>query len=297
MMKDSEKALFHVVGMHKAQAERETFKAPWYRGKPLSAAVVLGMIVLGCLVLGPALKESAVRMELDRVCLPPGKECWFGTDSMGRDLFAMIWYGGGISLSIGFLATAISTGIAVVFGTACGIGPRWLDGLLMRFAEIFLSVPTLLLTIFVQAAIGKPTVLSLSVVIGITGWPGMAKVVRAEVRRLLACEFVVAARCMGGGFFYVLRRHLAPNFFSSILFMIVMNIQGAMAAESALSFMGIGLPLEVISWGSMLSLAKNALTAGDWWMIVIPGGFLVATLLCVTEIAGAVRGKGGERKV
>jgi peptide/nickel transport system permease protein len=112
------------------------------------------------------------------------------------------------------------------------------------------------------------------------------------VRRLRESEYVLAAKCMGAGFFHVLRRHLAPNFFSSIMFMSVMSIRSAIAAESTLSFMGLGLPLEVVSWGSMLSLAEKALLSGAWWIILIPGAFLVVTLLCVTGIGSWLRGEG-----
>ena len=94
---------------------------------------------------------------------------------------------------------------------------------------------------------------------------------------------------MGGGFFYILRKHLAPNFLSSIMFMVVMNIRSAIVEESTLSFMGIGLPLEIISWGSMLSLAEKAMSGDAWWIIVIPGAFLVVTLLCITDIGEAMR--------
>lgn len=94
---------------------------------------------------------------------------------------------------------------------------------------------------------------------------------------------------MGGKFFYTLWHHLAPNFVSSIMFMVVMSIRSAIVAESTLSFMGIGLPLDIISWGSMLSLSEKALLSGYWWIIIIPGLFLVVTLLCITEIGNAIR--------
>ena len=102
-------------------------------------------------------------------------------------------------------------------------------------------------------------------------------------------EYVVAARCMGGGFFYILRKHLAPNFLSSIMFMVVMNIRSAIVEESTLSFMGIGLPLEIISWGSMLSLSEKALLTDGWWIILIPGAFLVVTLLAITGLGDYLR--------
>ena len=165
----------------------------------------------------------------------------------------------------------------------------------MRLTEIFLSIPSLLLIVFLQAILGRASVWSLSLVIGITGWTGIAKVVRSEVRQLRNSEYVLASRCMGGGFFHILRKHLAPNFFSSIMFMVVMNVRSAIAAESTLSFMGIWLPLEVISWGGMLSLSEKALLSGAWWIILIPGVFLVVTLLCVTNIGSWLRGEGEQR--
>ena len=294
---ESEDARFRVVGIRKAPIlQMKPEAAVRHRRIPLFSMAVLGMILFGCLFFGPFLEEKAVYMELGQAFAAPDFRFWFGTDTMGRDIFSMIWYGGRISLVIGFLATLISTGIAVVLGTVSGLAPGWMDAVLMRFTETFLSIPGLLLTVFFQAACGKTTVVSLSFVIGLAGWPAMAKVVRARVRQLKGCEFVIASKCMGGGFFHILRQHLAPNFFSSILFMMVMNIRSAIAAESTLSFMGIGLPLEIISWGSMLSLSGQALLSGAWWMIVIPGGFLAATLLCVTEIADAVRRRGGEMR-
>ena len=223
---------------------------------------------------------------------PPGAEFWFGTDTMGRDIFSMIWYGGRVSLLIGFLSTAVSTALAILFGACSGMSPKGLDELLMRLTEIFLSIPSLLLIILLQAILGKASVWSLSLVIGVTSWTSMAKVVRAEVRRLRGSEYVQAAQAMGGGFLHVLGKHLVPNFFSSIMFMVVMNVRSAIAAESTLSFIGIGLPLEIISWGSMLSLSEKALLSGAWWIILIPGAFLVTALLCVTNIGNWLRGTG-----
>ena len=127
----------------------------------------------------------------------------------------------------------------------------------MRFTEIFLSIPSLLLVVLLQAILGKANVLSLSLVIGLTSWTSIAKVVRTEVRQIRNSEYVIASRCMGGGFFHILWKHLAPNFISTIMFMVIMNVRSAIISESTLSFMGIGLPVEVISWGSMLSLSEK----------------------------------------
>ena len=149
------------------------------------------------------------------------------------------------------------------------------------------SAPNLLLIVLLQAILGKASALSLSIVIGLTSWMSIAKGARTEVRVLRSSEYVQASHCMGGSFFHILRVHLAPNFLPSILFMVIMNVRGAILAESTLSFLGLGLPLEVVSWGSMLSLSEKALLTGSWWIIVIPGVFLVATLLSLTEIGNA----------
>lgn len=267
-------------------------KPRWYTGKPVASMAVLAVILLGCLCCDFFIPKDPAYMDLARAVQPPGAEFWFGSDTMGRDIFSMIWYGGRVSLLIGVLSTAISTALAVLFGAASGLAPKWLDELLMRLTEIFLSIPSLLLIILLQAVLGKASVWSLALVIGVTSWTSIAKVVRAEVRRLRNCEYVLAARAMGGGFGHVLRKHLVPNFFSSIMFMVVMNVRSAIAAESTLSFIGIGLPLEVISWGSMLSLSEKALLSGAWWIILIPGVFLVVTLLCVTNVGNWLRGAG-----
>lgn len=284
----TDRELFTMVGI-RPTAEPEIKKRGKKRDFPWLSTAILGLLVIGCLFAELFMTKDPLYLDLSSFNMPPDGEFIFGTDSLGRDVFSGIWYGGRISLTIGFLGALISTAIAVVYGTISGTAPKWLDGGLMRFAEIFLSIPSLLLVLFFQAIFGTTSVLSLSVVIGATSWPAMAKVVRTEVRQLRSSEYVVASRCMGGGFFHILRHHYAPNFIASIMFMVVMNIRGAIVAESTLSFMGMGLPLEVISWGSMLSLAEKALLTKSWWLIVIPGGFLVTLLLCLTELGNYIR--------
>lgn len=268
----------------------QSVKTPkWYKGKPILSAIVLAVILLGCLGCELFIPKDPCYMDLYNANRAPCKEFLFGTDSMGRDIFSMIWSGGRTSIFIGFLSTAVSTVIAILFGTASGMAPKWLDQVMMRLADIILSIPGLLLVIFLQAVLGNANVITISLVLGLTGWTSIAKVVRTEVRQLRSSEYIAAARCMGAGFLWILIRHLAPNFISSILFMVVMNIRSAIVSESTLSFMGLGLPVEQISWGSMLSLSEKAILAGTWWIIVIPGVFLVVTLLCVTNIGNYLR--------
>ena len=284
----TEEKLFTMVGIRPEPAPLKK-KVNRLEGFPWISVVLLGILVLCCLAAELLMTKDPGYLDLKNFNVAPNGEFLFGTDTLGRDIFSGIWYGGRISITIGFLATLISTLIAVVYGSLSGIAPQWLDTLMMRFTEIFLSVPGLLLVLFFQAILGAANVLTLSIVIGVTGWASIAKVVRTEVRQLRNSEYVVASKCMGGGFFHILRQHLAPNFIASIMFMVVMNVRGAIGSESTLSFMGMGLPLEIISWGSMLSLAERALLTGSWWMILIPGVFLVTLLMCLTNIGNYLR--------
>ena len=290
----TENELFTMVGIRPEPAVPKK-KVSRLKGFPWVSVVLMGAIVLCCLFAEVLMTKDPSYLDLKNFNAAPNAEFLFGTDTLGRDIFSGIWYGGRISITIGFLATLISTFIAVVYGSVSGIAPQWLDTLMMRFTEIFLSVPALLLVLFLQAILGQANVLTLSIVIGVTGWAGIAKIIRTEVRQIRSSEYVVASKCMGGRFFHILRKHLAPNFIASIMFMVVMNVRGAIGAESTLSFMGMGLPLEVISWGSMLSLAEKALLSGSWWIILIPGLFLVTLLMCLTNIGNYLR-KNANRK-
>ncbi len=287
--------LFTQVGI-RPEASAPAKKRGRGRDFPWVSAALLGVIVVCCLFAELLMTKDPAYLDLGNCSAAPNSEFLFGTDTLGRDIFSGIWYGGRISITIGFLATLISTFIAVVYGAVSGIAPAWLDTLMMRFTEVFLSVPGLLLVLFLQAVLGEANVLSLSVVIGVTSWAGIAKVIRTEVRQLRSSEYVVASRCMGGRFFHILGRHLAPNFIASIMFMVVMNVRGAIGAESTLSFMGMGLPLEIISWGSMLSLAEKALMTESWWIILIPGAFLVTLLMCLTNIGSYLRANANRKE-
>lgn len=286
---------FTLVGIRADAPTPPPTKQNKLQGVPLLSILILLVIVCGCLCCSWIMTKDPTYLDLAHYTAPPSKEFLFGTDTLGRDIFSMIWFGGRISLFIGFFSTVISTAIAVVFGSLSGIAPQWLDGLMMRFTEILLSVPNLLLIILLQAIFGEANVLSISLVIGITSWTSIAKIVRTEVKQLRKSEYVIASKCMGGGFFHVLKNHLMPNFISSILFMVVMNIRSAIIAESTLSFMGIGFPIAVITWGSMLSLAEKALLTNAWWIILVPGFFLVTVLVCVTNIGNFLR-KSSNRK-
>lgn len=264
--------------------------------RPVLSFAVLALLVLGCLAAPLIAPGDPGYLDLLHTSQSPGREFLFGTDAMGRDLFRCIWHGGRVSLFIGFLSTLISTAIAVVYGAVSGVSSPGVDSAMMRLTEILLSVPELLTVLFLQAIWGVATPVSIAVIIGLTSWYSIAKVVRTEVRQLRGSEYVIASRAMGGRFAHILGQHLAPNFFSSIMFMVVMNVRSAIVAESTLSFLGMGLPIDTVSWGSMLSLSERALMTGSWWVILIPGAFLVALLLSLTEIGNWLRREGSRRE-
>lgn len=291
-MTDQER--FTQIGIRPTEPEKS--KGRRKEKLPVFSFAILLLLILGCLFANLIAAKDPSYLDLMNYNKAPNGEFFFGTDSLGRDIFSCIWHGGRISLFIGFFATLISTTIAIVYGSVSGISSDWIDTLLMRLTEIFLSVPGLLVIIFIQAILGDASVLSISIVIGITSWYSIAKVIRTEVRQIRKSEYVIASRCMGGSFLHILWHHLTPNFISAIMFMVVMNIRSAIASESTLSFMGMGLPISIISWGSMLSLSERALMTRSWWIILIPGFFLVLLLVCLTNIGNWLRQSANQRE-
>lgn len=287
---------FEIVGIRRMAQTEGVGRKKRYRSGPVVAAAILLLIVAGCFACELLMTKDPAYLDLQNYSVPPCREFLFGTDTMGRDIYSMIWYGGRLSLFIGFASTLLSTVLAILIGAVSGCAPAWIDILVMRLTDILLSVPGILVVILLQAVWGQANVLSVSIVLGITGWMSIAKVIRSEVQQIRHSEYVIASKCMGGNFFHILWKHLTPNFISSIMFMVVMNIRSAIVAESTLSFMGIGLPVEEITWGSMLSLAENALLANTWWIILIPGLFLIVTLWCITVLGNYLREKMNRRE-
>jgi peptide/nickel transport system permease protein len=163
---------------------------------------------------------------------------------------------------------------------------------MMRLTELLLSIPSILYVVSLQAILGRPTALSIAVVIGVTSWMNIAKIVRSEVRQMRRSEYVTAAEIAGAGLPYILRRHLFPNFLPPIMFMMISNISQAIIAEATLSFIGIGLPQNVVSWGSLIALSQDALLTNSWWIILIPVLFLITVLVCIANIGESARAAG-----
>lgn len=283
---------FQIVGtnyrQHQPEMKKQTFRQ-WIKGKPVISIILLVIIVGGCLFAEKLYNHDPSDFYLQNLNEVPGKEFYFGTDSLGRDIYSMIWYGGRASILIGFLSTVIITVIGITYGCISGMCSKGIDAVMMRIAELLNSIPSLLLVLLLVSVTGEQNIVKISLVIGVTGWFGLARIVRSEVRQIRSSDYVLAARCMGSSFGHVMRKHLIPNFVSAIMFVVVSSISTSMSMESTLSFLGLGLPVEVVSWGSMLSLANKALLLNTWWVIIIPGLFLITTLICITNIGNYFR--------
>lgn len=261
---------------------------------PKIAVSILLLIVSATIFAGIISPYPKDFIDSDSIMLPPSATHLLGTDNLGRDVLTMVLYGGRISLSIGGLSGLIATVIAVVYGTSSGLLGKTIDNVMMRTVELFMSIPSILVVIFLQTMWGKPSVISMSVIIGVTSWMNMSKMVRSEVRQIGSSDYVLAAKTMGASFAYILKTHLLPGFIPVIMFMVISNFSQAIILESTLSFFGLGLPLSTISWGSLISMAQTALLTNAWWIIVIPGIMLIVTLFCVTEIGEFIRKKNNK---
>lgn len=283
---------FRVVGpgwkKHQPVIQRPTLRKR-LKGKPIPALILLLLIVAGCVFAGRLANHDPAGFYLQHLNQAPNSEFYFGTDSLGRDIYSMIWYGGRVSLSIGLMSMAIICIIGIPYGCISGLANTKVDAAMMRIAEVASSIPNLLTVLLLVSVIGKQNTFTISFIIGITGWFPLARIVRSEVRQIRSSEYVLAARCMGVSFPKIMMRHLIPNFVSSILFVVISSISSSMSMESTLSFLGLGLPVDVISWGSMLSLANRALLLDTWWVIIIPGVFLLVTLNCITSLGNFYR--------
>jgi ABC-type dipeptide/oligopeptide/nickel transport system permease subunit len=193
----------------------------------------------------------------------PGSRFLLGTDTQGRDVLSRVLYGARLSLAVGLISQSVSVTIGIVLGLLAGYYGRWVDALVMRLADITLAFPTLLLLIAVAAAV-KPSLPVVFVVIGIVGWAGMARLVRSQVLVLRRSEFVLAAQALGARDRRVMLRHLLPNVRTQVIIAATLGIAGAIMAEAALSFVGLGAQPPTPSWGSMVADGRDLLRVAPW---------------------------------
>ncbi len=250
------------------------------------AAVVLFFCVLA---LFPWLVSShdPNRIDILKILEPPSGAHPLGTDDLGRDVLARMLHGARISLSVGFVAESIAIGIGLVIGLLAGYYGGKVDSLLMRFVDIMLCFPTFFLILAVIAFIG-PSIWNIMFIIGVTGWMGVARLVRAETLSLKERDFVAAARAQGAGTARILFRHILPNTLAPILVAATLGVAGAILVESGLSFLGIGVQPPTPSWGNILTAGKDNIEFA-WWLSLFPGLAIFLTVLGYNLLGEGIR--------
>ena len=252
------------------------------RFQRLSAWVWIGGAIVATLVLvalvAPWLAgRDPDAINLTEALLPPSGAHWLGTDSLGRDLWSRLVYGARVSLLVGVGAVGVAVAVGTALGLIAGWYGRWADAVIMRFVDVMLCFPTFFLLLAVVAMLGQ-SVLNIVLIIGLTGWMGVTRLVRAEVMSLKEREFIQAARVLGLGSARIMWRHLLPNALSPVLVSTTLGIGGAILTESGLSFLGLGIQPPTPSWGNLLIDAKETLDVA-WWLTVFPGLAILVTVL------------------
>ena len=226
-------------------------------------------------------------IDVSQRLLPPSLAHPLGTDDLGREVLVRMLYGARISLLVGFVAVGISTLIGITLGALAGYYGGWIDALVMRFVDIMLCFPTFFLILAVIAFL-DPSIWNIMIVIGLTSWMGIARLIRAEFLSLRQRDFVLAAQALGASDLRLIFRHILPNAMSPVLVSATLGVAGAILTESALSFLGIGVQPPTPSWGNMLIIGKQTLGSA-WWLSVFPGIAILITVLGYNLLGEGVR--------
>jgi peptide/nickel transport system permease protein len=231
----------------------------------------------GDFALWPPIRYAPTEINLLEHLEAPSRRHWFGTDDSGRDVLSRMIHGARISLSVGFVAVSIAVVIGVLGGALAGYFGGWVDHVISRLIEILLTIPTFFLIISIIAFL-PPSIYNIMVVIGLTGWTGVARFVRAEFFKLKNLDFVTASRALGASHARIIWVHMLPNAMAPVLVSAVFGIAGAILTESSLSFLGFGVPPPTPSWGEILSQSRDYVEFA-WWLTTFPG---VAIFLSIT---------------
>ena len=226
-------------------------------------------------------------IDLKNILAPPSAEHWFGTDQLGRDVCSRMIWGAGISLKVGFVATGIAILIGTILGAVSGYYGGWVDSVIMRFVDIMLCFPTFFLILAVIALL-EPSIWNIMIIIGITGWMGITRLVRADFISLKERDFILAARAIGASDIRIIFGHMLPNAMASILVTATLGVAGAILTESALSFLGIGVQPPTPSWGNILTAGKDNIDIA-WWLYLYPGLAILLTVLGYNLLGEGIR--------
>ncbi len=245
-------------------------------------SAVLGL-VLTCVFflmafLAPYLTHySPTAYDLDAVLKAPSAAHWFGTDEEGRDVFARLVFGTRISLTVGFIAVAIYIAIGIVLGALAGYFGGWVDMIISRLIEVMICFPTFFLILAVLAFVGR-SLTNIMIVIGLTSWPGIARLVRGEFLKIRNLDFVLASKLSGASSSRIIFKHILPNSLAPVLVSATFGVASAILIESSLSFIGFGVQPPTPTWGEILSQSRDFMDIA-WWLAVFPG---IAIFLSIT---------------
>lgn len=281
-----------VTSLAKPRGESVTLRTVRRFRRHKLAVVALGVLVL--IVLMAIFADAITRFPYEQVDLrarssPPSAEHLFGTDRVGRDVWSRMIYGARVSLAVGLGATALSTVIGVVVGSVAGFYGKWVDMLLMRITDVVLTFPSIVIMLTLAALLPR-TIWAIVFVIGILGWPAVARLVRAQFLSLKEQEYVLAARSIGVSNTRIMFVHILPNVIAPLVALVTFSIGSAILTEAGLSFLGLGVPPPTPSWGNMLETARNLdILRNLPWTWIPPAVMTVVTLLCVNFIGDGIR--------
>ena len=275
-----------------ALAEPRKRSTVWQRLKRNKLAVG-GIIVLALFYLLAILQPWITQYPYDQMTpgmrnTPPSMDHWMGTDRSGRDVFSRLVKGGQISLAAGFMAVLIVMLIGVTFGAIAGFFGGWVDQLVMRFTDILLAIPLILLLI-TAASLFRPSLKTTIIVIGVSSWPGTARLVRGQFLALKGQEFVTAARSIGANPTRIMIQHLFPNTLAIIIVQCTIWLSYAIILEASLSYLGLGVQIPTPSWGNMLQDGQRELLFGAWWLTFFPGMAIFLTVLSFNLLGDGLR--------
>lgn len=274
------------------ECDREEFIDSFWRrfreNKLALSGAILVLFMFAVSFLAPVISPyDPAHIEVGRMLEPPSAEHWFGTDPLGRDILSRMIWGAQISLKVGFVSVGISLLIGVLLGALAGFYGGRVDRLIMRFVDVMLCFPAFFLILAVIALL-EPSIWNIMIVIGLTSWMGVARLVRAEILSLREREFILAIRAQGASDLRIIFLHLLPNALAPILVAATLGIAGAILTESALSFLGIGVQPPTPSWGNILMAGKDNIMIA-WWISVFPGLAILITVLSYNLLGEGIR--------
>ena len=252
----------------------------------IGGAVVLTLAAVAVLALVLAPWDPH-RPDVRRILEPPSTEHWLGTDHLGRDVFSRMLYGSRVSLAVGFVSVGIAALIGILLGAAAGYHGGLIDAGVMRLVDLMLVFPRFFLLLAVLAFL-SPSIWTIMAVIGLTGWMGVARLVRAEFLALKEREFVLWSQSIGAGAFRIIWRHILPNAMAPVLVAMTLGIPAAILTESGLSFLGLGVQPPHATWGNILNDGKDAIELA-WWLSVYPGLAILITVLSYNLLGEGIR--------